>query len=153
MDKSKLTRIPYQPPQTSMERHVEELVSHLRNNVDSRSGFAQAVENAMDHAFWLETTCRRLQEDNDELERALCLPLPKITADGKFEPAELNYIEMDRFDWRMNSIVWRVNLNPSQGRADHKTWTRIRKITYKKILKQFRKAFVDTFPACSPQGK
>lgn len=140
-----LKRTPYQAPQTSMERHVSELVQHLEHGIDSRGGFNQAVERAMSHAFWLETEYRRLAEDNRNLEDALAVGAPAITASWKeledCAPTQIHFV-----DWRMEEVRWRGVLRPFQSQADAETWARVRRVTFRQLLKRVREQFVKTFP-------
>ena len=127
-----------------MERHISALVEKLEHGVDNRAGFNQAIEHAMSHAFWLETEYRRLAQDNRELEAALAVGYPSVTAswkDGPIEPTQLYSI-----DWQMDSVLFRARLRPFQSDADVKTWRRIRRSTFKQLLKRVRDQFDKTFP-------
>ena len=142
-----LKRHPYQGPQTPMERHVAALVDSLKNEILSRSQFAAIIEDAMAHAFWLEAECYRLRKDNRELDEAMMVGLPSVHALFKSEPA-LTAVDMSCIDWVLEPIRYRAILKPFQVEADAKTWQRIRRSTFRGLLRLIRKEFERTFPMC-----
>lgn len=130
-------RAPYAPPQTSMERHLLEIIEHVRNGSDTRAGFAQKVELAQSHAFWLENLCREQQQ---EIERLLdyCAPrMPDIQCSA-------DQIENHYFDWRMEALGYRVQLRPME-RPDDAMLKRIKRHAYRDLLKLFRASFEKTW--------
>ena len=146
-----LKRSPYQAPQTSMERHISTLVEHLEHGVDSRGGFNQAIEHAMSHAFWLETEYLRLSQDNRELEDALAVGSPSITA--SWDVCPIAPTQLHSIDWRMEVQHFRALVKPFQSQADEKIWRRIRRSTFKQLLKRIRDQFDKTFPLNPIQSK
>jgi hypothetical protein len=139
-----LKRSPYQAPQTSMERHISTLVEKLEHGIDGRGGFNQAIEHAMSHAFWLETEYLRLAQDNRELENALAVGMPIVTA--SWDAGPILPTQMHTIDWQMDSIRFRALVRPFQSHADVKTWRRIRRSTFKQFIKRVRDQFDKTFP-------
>lgn len=143
----KMERTPYQDPQTSMERHVAGLVRHLKDGTDSRSGFAKSVEDAMVHAFWLESECDRLRKENRELDDALNVGmLPTINANwNEMKPVAPS--PLHTFDWHAEPITWRGMMRPFQSQADAKNWLRIRRSAFRGAVKRLREQFEKTFPS------
>jgi len=141
------SRFPYQGPQTSMERHIQSLVSHLRDQTDSRSGFSRKIEDAMQHAFYLEHAVKELSEDNRRLESMLAVGFPSVSASWLEKPDAMAIAgSLQIVEWRMEAIRWISRLHPHHIHADETGWRRIRKITYRQALRLFRKAFDGSFP-------
>lgn len=141
-----LTRYRFQDPQTSMERHVSKLVASLRDGIYTRAEFASMIEDAMAHAFWLETRCTELSAENRKLEDALAVGLPTVSARWAEEDMPYSIEPQKRIEWRMDPIMWRAQLHPFQAQASHTWWLRIRRSSYRKMLKLFREQFDKTFP-------
>lgn len=141
-----MQRSPYQEPQTAMERHIASLVDDLRYGKDSRSGFAQKIEAALDHAFWLEKEYRRLRDENYELEKKMWLPMPEISASWKAEPLPPEMPKIANVFWELRVHRWASYLKPFQTAADEKMWRRIRQTTFKELVKRIREQFEQTFP-------
>ena len=130
-----------------MERHIAETIEHFANGKDTRSGFAQTKERAMAHAFWLESEVMRLREDNRKLEDMLAVGLPSITASWKDTPLSVEAPnDIRALDWRLESKHWRTMLKPFHSLATPVAWLRIRRITYRQLLKAVRLEFENTFP-------
>lgn len=129
-----------------MERHVGKLVADLRDGVFNRSEFATKVEDAMAHAFWLETRCMELTTENRKLEDALAVGLPTLSASWAEEEMPYHIEPTKRVEWRFEAIRWTSPLRPFQAKADQSTWMRVRRSTYRKILRLFREQFDKTFP-------
>jgi hypothetical protein len=141
-----LARQPYSPPQTSMEKHIAELVAHLKDGTDNRSGFAAKIEHAMSHAFLLEAECQRLRAENRQLEKDLTVGmLPSFTACWKgietMEP-----LTMETAQWDMEPLRWRIVMRQHQSQADLDGWRRIRRAAFKQLVKRIRTVFERTFP-------
>ena len=146
-----MERKPYQPPQTSMERHLVELVEHARNGTDNRSGFAQKIESAQEHAFWLENECDRLRKEVRTLEDEMAVGLPKVSMDWKdTDVRQSRYVWFRTIDWIVQPIGYRVMLRSEQSQADEKTWSRIRKWTFRSLVREMRKEYERCVPAQLP---
>ena len=142
-----MERKPYQSPQTTMERHIAELVEHLKDGKDSRSGFAAKVEHTMSHAFWLESECDRLRRENRQAQDDLAIGMiPSFTASWKGIEPELTSYNLERAWWEMEPQRWYCIMRPHQFKADEKAWRRIRNAAYKQLQRRIRTVFERTFP-------
>lgn len=145
-----LKRYAYQDPQTPMERHLMELVAHLRNGTDSRGGFAQKTEAAQDHAFWLEKRCRELQEEVRRLELYMAPSLPSVKCWSKSidtrDPSEVYPVRGGAivFDWGLEQIRYRCMWQDGDP-DDEATLRKIKRRTYREILVRFRAEFEKTW--------
>lgn len=145
-----LKRHAYQAPQTPMERHLMELVAHLRDGTDNRAGFAQKTEAAQDHAFWLEKRCRELQEEVKRLELFMSPSLPNLSCwDKQIDTRDPSSVYPVRggavvFDWGMEKIHYRGMWRDGDD-GDQATLNRIKRRTYQEILGLFRKEFERTW--------
>lgn len=141
-----MNRIPYQEPQTSMERHIADLMKHLEHGQDSRSGFAQAVEHAMSHAFWLESEHKRLREENEKLTDALTVGmLPTFSASWKETDPQLP-THVRFLDWELALVRWRAVMRPFQAEAEGDIWLKMRRATLRGVMRRVRAQFEKTFP-------
>lgn len=146
----KMSRYPYQAPQTSMECHVTELVAHLRDGTDNREGFAKKIEAAQDHAFWLEKRCCELEEEVRRLELFMAPSLPSVKCWNEQidtrDPSEVYPVMGGAivFDWGMEQIRYRVMWRDGDL-GDQHTLKRIKRRTYREILGRFRKEFERTW--------
>lgn len=146
----KLTRYPYQDPQTGMERHVADLVAHLRDGTDSRSGFAQKTEAALAHAFWLEKAVVELREEVRALERFMAPTLPSVKMYSSQidtrDPAEMYPCAGGAvvFDWEMEKIAYRCMWRDGDPGQDQ-MMARIKRRSYRDIITRFRKEFERTW--------
>lgn len=142
-----MKRNPYQYPQTSMEKHIAELVDNLRIGIDSRGGFAQLVERAMSHAFWLESECKRLRDEIREMESDLAKGMiPTLCASWKGIEPDISSYNLERACWEMDANRWVCYLRPHQFKADEAGWKRIRATAYKQLQQRIREVFQRTFP-------
>jgi hypothetical protein len=147
-----MERRPYQEPQTSMERHVAELVEHLRNGTDNRAGFAEKVEAALRHAFWLEKLCAEQRLEIDNLYKNVLPGMPHIKAmaerfdtrdpDPRAGPSPM--AGCLSFDWVMEAIRWRGVWNGFDVK-DAETERKVRARTYRQLMRLVRKEFERTF--------
>lgn len=145
-----MKRVPYQAPQTSMERHVVGLVEHLESGRDSRGGFNQAIEAAQAHAFWLEQRCAELSAEVRHLEMKMMPTLPAISCMGNLtdtrDPSEIYPVMGGAllFDWCMEKIGYRVLIRDMDN-PDEKTMRQIKRRAYQEILARFRGEFEKTW--------
>ncbi len=141
-----MNRSPYQDPQTSMERHITDLVKHLSTGTDTRSGFAQKVEAALAHAFALEAEHHRLVEENRKLEDALTVGLiPTFSANWReTDPMLPTHVRF--LDWEMEKIRWRAVMRPYQAEAQGEIWCKMRRAALRSIVRRVREQFQKTFP-------
>jgi hypothetical protein len=143
-----MKRAPYQAPQTAMERHLMELVEHLRNGTDNRAGFAQKVEAAQEHAFWLEKTCAEQREKIHNLYKNVLPQMPHIKALGKLldsrDPSGRVPGGALSFDWTMEAVHWRGLWNGFDPK-DAETEKKVRARTYRELMRLVRKEFDRTF--------
>jgi hypothetical protein len=143
-----LKRHPYQPPQTSMERHLVDLVEHVRNGTDSRAGFAQKVEAAQDHAFWLEKTCRDQRAEIERLYKMVIPGLPSVTTHinrvDTRDPSGFLPGGCLSFLWEMEAIRWKGVWNGFDHK-DAQVEKEVKTRTYRQLLRLVRKEFERTF--------
>lgn len=141
-----MKRFPHQPPQTSMERHVEELVAHLREGTDSRAGFAKAVERAQDHAFWLEKTCQELRAENENLYRSRLPGMPSFSASSETLDLCMPYHDQGpmAFDWNMKALHYRALWN-GYDLKDRDVAKRTKLKAFRELLRLFRAEFERTW--------
>lgn len=150
-----LTRSPYQPAQTSMERHIVSLVDHLENGRDSRGGFNQAIEAAQSHAFYLEKTILEMRAEIRKLEDALMPTLPSV----KCFSEEINTTDPRgwalgggiQFEWWMEAIRFRGMWNG--GNAHRSIDKHMKRRTYREILRRFRAEFEKTWALNQPKRR
>ena len=135
---------------TRAERIVEELVDFLRDGHSTRGDFYAAIESAKAYLRWIEQDRDRLAADNRELQDAMMVGLPPLSTsfDISKPPA---WGLMHVLDWQIDRIVYRATLDPFQAQADPRTWARIRKLTFRGVLRSVRKAFDKTFPKEPPR--
>lgn len=145
-----MERAPFQAPQTSMERHVAELVEHLRHGEDTQAGFYSKMEAAQAHAFWLENHAAELRAEVRRLEMAMMPALPTLKMMSKQidtrDPSEVYPVMGGAlvFDWFMEKIGYRVIIRDMDG-PDEKTMRRIKRRAYREILARFRDEFEKTW--------
>lgn len=141
-----MKREPFQSPQTSMERHVADLVEHLRHGEDTQAGFFSKMEAAQAHAFWLENRCIELSAEVRQLEMKMMPSLPKIVCDSRQidtrDPSEVYPTRGGAlmFDWAMEKISYRVMIRDMDDQ-DEKSLRRIKRRAYREILTRFRGEF------------
>lgn len=146
-----MTRAPYALPQTSMERHVAQLVEHLRSGVDSIGGFAQKVESAQAHAYWLETECARLRAEVRKMENELCVGLPTITMDWSNTEIPIRpYVTYEEINWEISPIRYRVRMTRQQLYSNEETWGRIRRWTFRAFVQKLREEYERCVPLRLP---
>lgn len=145
-------REPYAPPSTSMERHIRDLVDHLREGHDTQAGFNSKVESAMAHAHALEEAAVKASLAVRDMERRIAIAAPPIsfssgmidTAAGAGRYADTSQCLLT-FDWGMEPIRYRVMLREWQAKGDETLKARIKRSTYRSMLRLFRKQFEECF--------
>lgn len=143
-----MERAPYQKPQTLIERRIMELVEHLRNGTDNRSGFSLAVENTMALAFSLEKSNVWLREENNRLNKMVMPSFRGVSTYSKevdTRDPEHRYLGgAIEFTWCLEEIkyrgVWKAPEELTPEVCDH-----IKRKTYREILKIFRADFLKTW--------
>lgn len=141
-----MDRYPYQVAQTSMERHVIELVAHFRNGSDTLAGFAQAVERAQSHAFWLENIVKEQQAEIEKLYTSRIPGMPSVSASSELS----DFRQCARvagplaFDWRMENIAYRA-LWHGYDVKDHDLAKRVKRRAFRALLRLFRAEFEKTW--------
>lgn len=141
-----LQRAPYQAPQTTMEYHVAELVAHLSNGIDSREGFVQKIEATQAHAFALEVRCLELYQELVDIQRELALGLPITMAWTDNSVPMHAYVTQHIIEWVIQPIRYRLLLRSEQASATDKNWARIRKWTFRQLVKELRKQYEQNVP-------
>ena len=135
-----------------MERHVAELVAHLRDGTDTLTGFAEKTEAALRHAFWLENICAEQRLEIDNLYKNVLPGMPHVKAmaslvdtrdpDPRAGPSPLSGCLS--FDWELQAVRWRGVWNGFDAK-DAETEKKVRTRTYRQLMRLVRKEFERTF--------
>jgi hypothetical protein len=133
---------------TSMERHIQELVDHLRHGEDSQAGFYSKIDAALAHARYLEDALIAARKDVADIERRISIATPPLhlrcemldMAAGAGRYDDISNV-MQQFDWTMEPIRYRVMLREGQARSDETLKARIKRATYRGMLRKFREQF------------
>lgn len=145
-------RKPHAPPATAMEKHIAELVEYLRDGEGTQASFFAAMERAMDHAYALEAALNNSRQTVADLDRRMAVAMPPLTITGTMEDGaegagrfESISDVMHRFDWRMEPIRYSVMLREYQAKGDEDLKARVKRTTYRGMLKHFRNQFEECF--------
>jgi hypothetical protein len=143
-----MTRAPYAPPATEMERHIEKLVKMLEHGIHNRSEFHAAIEDAMSHAFWLESQMYNLLANAKEFDRRLAVSIPNLVSRvSTFTDITTDDVFINLF---IDCMRCRLPLRTAQRTTDPIVWSKIRRVSYLQLLKIVKGLFDGAFPKVPP---
>jgi hypothetical protein len=145
-------RVPHALPTTAMEKRIAELVEYLRDGEGTQASFFAAIERAMAHAYSLEAALNNSRQTVADLDRRIAITMPPLAITSTMEDmaegaGRFDSISdvMHRFDWKMEPIRYSVMLREWQAKGDEELKARVKRTTYRGMLKHFRDQFEKCF--------